>query len=308
MKKTEFSTPLIQSAAVLGAVLVLFGIVASSGSGGSEGGILSVIFGIGNLILFGIGMVIALLLSIAILIAIFLAAVAMVDTELASGMYSDLKKNFALNAILLTKQCSDNNSLTNGITNEECDQMRQEIERLQDDNLVLQNNINGITEDNALLQGNVEKLGSENLVVNGKIEELSVEVENLQASEKEIKDLIEAMAEKIQAGPDQDLKDQVKMLEQPLAATQSEIATLIKRLNSLESSLKQVPTSGIFTYIETEEDQSLFIQKIEEALAQEMTYAQIDVYLTENLSADLDKIIKDHPALTKKYIRNLRKD
>ena len=308
MKKTEFSTPLIQSAAVLGGVLVLFGIVASSGAGGSEGGILSVIYGIGNLILFGIGMVIALLFSIAVLIAIFLAAVAMVDTELASQMYSDLKKNFALSAISLSKQCSDNNSSAIGVTKEECDQMKQEIEQLQDENMVLQNNINALTEDNALLQGNVENLSSENLVVNGKIEELSVEVENLQASEQEIKDLIEAMAEKIQAGPDQELKDQVKKLEQPLADTQSEIATLIERLNTLESGLKQVPTSGIFTYIETEEDQSLFIQKVEEALAQEMTYAQIDLYLSENLSADLDKIIKDHPALTKKYIRNLRKD
>jgi chromosome segregation ATPase len=308
MKKTEFSTPLIQSAAVLGGVLVLFAIVASSGANGSEGGVLSVIFGIGNLILFGIGMVIAVLFSIAVLIAIFLAAVAMVDTEQASQMYSDLKKNFALNAIAFSKQCSDNNSSAIGVTKEECDQMKQKIDQLQDENMVLQNNIKGLTEDNALLQGNVENLSAENLVVNSKIEELSVEVENLQASEKEIKDLIDAMAEKIQAGPDRDLKDQVKKLEQPLADTQSEISLLIERLNTLESGLKQVPTSGIFTYIETEEDQSLFIQKVEEALAQEMTYAQIDVYLTENLSADLDKIIKEHPALTKKYIRNLRKD
>lgn len=92
MKKTEFRTPLIQSAAVLGGVLILFGIVASSSSGHSDGGSFGVIFGIGQLILFAIAMVIALGISIAILVGIFLAAVAMVNPGQASKMYGDLKK------------------------------------------------------------------------------------------------------------------------------------------------------------------------------------------------------------------------
>lgn len=94
MKKTEFRTPLIQSAAVLVGVLILFAMVASSGTSSAGGGVLAIVFGIGNLILFIIGMGIALLFSIAILIAIFLGAVAMVNSELASQMYSDVKKNF----------------------------------------------------------------------------------------------------------------------------------------------------------------------------------------------------------------------
>lgn len=92
MKKTDFRTPLIQSAAVLVGVLILFAIVTSSGASSAGGGILAIIFGIGNFILFLIGMGIALLVSIAILIAIFLGAVAMVDKEQASLMYSGLKK------------------------------------------------------------------------------------------------------------------------------------------------------------------------------------------------------------------------
>ena len=298
MKKTEFSTPLIQSAAVLGGVLVLFAIVASSSSSGSDGGILGVIFGIGNLILFGIGMVIALLLSIAILIAIFLAAVAMVDTELASQMYSDLKKNFAQSVMLLNRQCCEDNSSEIGVTQEEYDRMKQEIEQLQGEKLVLQKNIKDITEENELLKGDVANINSENQIINKRIEELSLEVETLQSSEKEIMGLVDNLTKKIQAGTDQDLKNQIKMLEQPL----------VKRLSALESSLKPIPTSGIFTYIETKEDQALFIQKVEEALELEMTYAQIDDHLSQNLPIELDKIIKDHPSLTKKFIRNLRKD
>jgi DNA repair exonuclease SbcCD ATPase subunit len=293
---------------VLGGVLVLFAIVASSSSSGSDGGILGVIFGIGNLILFGIGMVIALLLSIAILIAIFLAAVAMVDSELAAQMYSDLKKNFAQSVMLLNKQCCEDNSSDIGVTQEEYDRMKQEIEQLQGEKLVLQKNIKDITEENALLKGDVANINSENQIINKRIEELSLEVETLQSSEKEILGLVDNLTKKIQAGTDQDLKNQIKMLEQPLADTQSEIESLVKRLSALESSLKPIPTSGIFTYIETKEDQSLFIQKVEEALALEMTYAQIDDHLSQNLPIELDKIIKDHPSLTKQFIRNLRKD
>ena len=92
MLKNEFRGPLMQSAAVLGGVLILFAIIASSGSSSAGGGIMAIIFGIGNLILFFIGMAIALPVSIIVLIAIFLAAVAMVNPEQASQMYADLKK------------------------------------------------------------------------------------------------------------------------------------------------------------------------------------------------------------------------
>ncbi len=100
MKKSEFRIPLLQSAAVLGGVLILFAIIASSGTGSSGGGILAIIYGIGNLILFFIGMAIALLFSIAVLIAIFLGVVAMVDSTQAAKMYSDLKKKLLVKSTL----------------------------------------------------------------------------------------------------------------------------------------------------------------------------------------------------------------
>lgn len=308
MEKNDFRGPLLQSAAVLGGVLVLFAIIASSGSTDSESGVLGVIFGIGNLILFFIGMGIALPLSIAILIGIFLAAVAMVNPEQASQMYADLKKNFAVSAILLNKQCSDTSASGTGITTEEYDQMKQEIAQLQDTNLSLQKNITQLAGDNTLLQGNVDNINEENLALKKKIEELGIAVEHLQTSEKKIKDLVDTLTAKIETGADQELKNQIKKLEQLHSDTHIEIELLMDRLKTLESSLKQAPISGIFTYIEKEEDQSLFIQKVEEALAQEMTYAQIDDYLTKNLPPALDKNIKDHPALTKNYIRNLRRE
>lgn len=100
MKKNEFRTPLLQSAAVLGGVLILFVIIASSGAGSSDGGILAIIYGIGNLILFFIGMAIALVFSIAVLIAIFLGVVAMADSTQAAEMFSDLKKKLLVKSPL----------------------------------------------------------------------------------------------------------------------------------------------------------------------------------------------------------------
>ena len=308
MGKNEFRGPLMQSAAVLGGVLVLFAIIASSGSSGSEGGVLNVIFGIGNLILFFIGMGIALPLSIAVLIGIFLAAVAMVNPEQASQMYADLKKNFSVNAVLLNKQCCANSTSGSGVTTEEYERMKQEIAQLQDTNLILQGNIQQLVGNNTLLQSNIESINEENTALKEKIEELTEAVANLQRSEKEIKDLVDTLTVKIQTGADQELKNQIKKLEQLQSDTHIAIELLMDRLKALESGLKQAPISGIFTYIEKEEDQSLFIQKVEEALAQEMTYAQIDDYLTKNLPSELDKNIKDHPALTKNYIRNLRRE
>lgn len=90
MTNNKFKTPLIQSAFILGAVIILF-VILGSGTD-STGNSISVLASIGHAILFCIGMPIAISLSIAILIGIFLAAVAMVDSTEASQMFADIKK------------------------------------------------------------------------------------------------------------------------------------------------------------------------------------------------------------------------
>lgn len=307
MKKSQFKTPLIQSAAVLGGVIVLFAVVASSGSSGSGGGFVAMLSGIGSLILFGIGMAIALFVSITLLIAIFLAAVAMVDSSQASQMYSDLKKNFALKALALSGQYTEGNTSEIGIAEEEYNRMKEEIAQLQENNGILQGDLKGLTAKNEVLLGNVDGLKGENSNLKDKIEELTLTVEGLQSAEQEIKGLVEELTKKIEAGADQDLKDQIGKLENLQADTRKEIDTLVGHLSNLETGLKQCPTFGIFSYI-GQDDQAVFIKTVEDAVAKDMTYAQIHEYLSQNLTPELDKIIKDHPSLSKTYIRNLRKD
>jgi len=96
MNKNDLKIPLIQSAAVIAGVVVLIIFVASSGDGSSGGGGFgSMLAGIGNLLLYIIGLCVALAVSIGLLIAIFLGAVAMVDSAQASQMYGDLKKKIS---------------------------------------------------------------------------------------------------------------------------------------------------------------------------------------------------------------------
>ena len=79
MKKSEFRTPLIQSAMLLGGVVILFAAVGSSGATSTGGGILALLAGIGNTILFAIGLSLGIGVCIAVLVGIFLGAVAMVS-------------------------------------------------------------------------------------------------------------------------------------------------------------------------------------------------------------------------------------
>ncbi len=261
MKKTEFRGPLLQSAVLLVGTIILATIAASAGNGSSGGGILAIVAGIGNFVLFVIGLTIGLAVSIAILIGIFLAAVAMVSPEQASQMYLDLKKNFFQGVLICSNlwSCCDKGGSAAPVDLEEHSRMKQEIIRLQNANLQLNDHNNELQRECILIKENVAYFQADNSSLQTRIEELNHEIEGL-----------------------------------------------IKQVNELELGSKQPSASGIFSYIDNEVHQTLFIEKVTEALKQEMTYAQIDDYLSKALPADLDKIIKDHPALTRNYIRNLR--
>lgn len=307
MPNNKFKTPLLQSAAILGAVIVLVLIVGSSGTSSAGGGIVTLFAGIGNAILFAIGMVIAIALSIAILIGIFLAAVAMVDKSEATKMYEGLKKNFAASLLTLSSS-SCNNTAAFGVSEEEYAAMKKELAQLQGVNSQLQLKLDTVVSDNTDLQTSMGSLDNDNRTLKTQIDDLSKTVQELQNSEIKVNELVSRLSEKVEEDNNQQLKDQINQLEQLQTETKKETEAIGERLAEVESNFKQAPTAGIFSYIEKDSDQALFIEKIEEALILEMTYAQIDEHLTETLPTELDKIIKDHPSLTKNYIRNVRRD
>lgn len=238
MANNNLKNPLLQSAAVIAAVVVLILVVGSSGSSSAGGGIVALFAGIGNAILFAIGMSIALALSITILIAIFLAAVAMSDKDEATKMYEGLKKNFA--AILLALSCTscNDNKATIGETEEEYEAMKDELTQLQGKNNTLQATLDTVLSDSAEMQSNISSLDTDNTILKTKVDELSGTVQALQESETKINELVA----KLEDTSDQELKDQISALEQLQTATKNEIEAIGARLAEVEVNLTKAAT------------------------------------------------------------------
>jgi chromosome segregation ATPase len=311
MQNNQFKTPLLQSAAIVAAVVILVISLGSTGAEGDGGGILGVFAGIGNTILFVIGMAVSVCISIAILVGIFLAAVAMVDKDQASQMFNDLKKKFSQSLLTLNGACCAEKSSGPDITEEEYELMKQSIAALQDNNIALQGEVRGLAGEKETIQNALETVLTDNASLKEKIEELYAKVGSLQDSEIKIKELVDELSSKLEASSaNNELLDQLQKLESTQADTRKEIETLISKVNGMEATAteksQEVESSGVFSYIEKEDQQLLFKEKVEEGVILEMTYAQMDEHLTENLPTDLYKVVKDHPTLTKNYIREIR--
>lgn len=309
MENNEFRKPLIQSAVIIGAIVILIAMLSPSpGSTTAGGGALSVFSGIGNTILFVLGLSFALAFSIFVLVAIFLGAVALNSPESAAEMYSDLKKNFSQNLLIYKDRFSCCSSSSNiNISEEEYNTMIQEISQLRENNIQFEEKITSLENDLHSLNQNFSALASENATLKVQFEELEQVVQSLGSLEKERESAIADLTSRIENQSDNDLKKQLLELSRLQEEAQKGISSFSERLDALENSLKQSPTAGIFSYIESKEDQKLFTKAVEEAVSQDMTYSQIDAFLTEKLNPELDQIIKEHPALTKTYIRNKKR-
>lgn len=304
MQKSQLKTPLVQSAAIIAAVVL---VVLSLGFGG---GILGFFKGIGYTILFVLGMAISLAVSIAVLVGIFLAAVAMVDKDKAVSMFAILKKNFSESLALLSKRYNDS------ATGEDYEEMKKEIAVLTKANAVLQADIETVSSKNQSLAKEMAEMVTENTAMKSQLDELHNQVEQLQISEQEIKDVVEKLVAEAKSSTNEEVKTQLAKLEKLQESTATELQAIIKRIEAIEkeasptAQLEQVlpQQSGIFAYIDSEQEQRLFIEQVKAAVAKELTYAQIDDFLTKNLSKALDEIVKDHPTLTKNYIREVREE
>ena len=187
--------------------------------------------------------------------------------------------------------------------------MENEIIQLKKSNVDLQAKIKELKTGNVTVRDDLVKVSEQNTVLKGQYDELSQAVVELQNSEKELSEVITSLKSKFdEVNDDTELREQIASLGDLHAQTNTSIDNIAERLTTLESALKQAPTSGIFSYIKSEDDRQTFIEAVQEALSKEMTYSQIDKFLSEKLGTKLDKIIKDHPSLTKNYIRNLRRE
>ena len=306
MKNNEFRTPLLQSGAILLAIIIIISMVPS-GDGVGVGTMIAGLFsGIFKLLIFLIGLTLAVGVAIAVLIGVFLAAIALQSPEKAGEIWKTTKSRLeGLIQESVSCSCEENKECTVeevatvdiGITQEEYDQMKSTISSLQSANSQLQAEVSTLNGKNAKLQEDITSL--------------TTMVDELKESETKINELIAELSTKVEQDQSAELKEQIKQLEEMATKTNQSIADIAVRLEALEeittSPADGDQTAGIFSYIEGDDDRALFTAKVQEGVSKELTYAQFDEFLTQELSAELDKVIKDHPSLTKDYIRSMRK-
>lgn len=92
MKKNKFSTPLLQSAAVLIVSLIFFGFVVASENHTLLGSLWAIISGIFYTIVYAIGLTIGVAFCITFLVVLFIAVLYLVSQEQAKTMWLHIKE------------------------------------------------------------------------------------------------------------------------------------------------------------------------------------------------------------------------
>lgn len=334
MNYNDIRKPLLQSALVLFAILVVIGFVAGSGADTFMGGIISIIKGILYSVLFGVALGLSLVISVALLIGLFIGATAIYSPENAKEMLSGLQqKILTLTSSWTGSRTAQAPSSYPATTQGESDQknshqkayqssqafappseeieaqlaiMRSKIESLNQKNVNTDQILTQVTQ-------TVEALSTE--TVSERIEQIESRQEELTTKLNECLENLEKLSTTTASGLEQ-AKKREQELTQAMKSIQ-ELSKKVEKLNSDVESLKK-PTAlsevnfsekeepRIFSYLEKETDKKKFTQLVTEAVQQDMTYAEIDDFLSKSLPKQVDQIIKDHPTLTKEYIRTCK--
>lgn len=323
--------PLLQSALVLLAVLIIIGFVAGSGAEGFFGGITSIVMGILYTALFAFALAISLVISVVLLIAIFIGATAIYSPDKARYMFYGLQQR--MSELTLSwmgsrgKASSADASTATGVSGQ-----TQEAQQSYATSGSLQNIREELFEELNIIKKNLNSLYEKNNSTDQTLAEMDKSVSRLSDSTiNERLDQVEAQQEEIQTRLDKFLQqidtlsatiksreEQTQKQEKALSASQSDIQLLSSGVDELRNNLIQLKESSekkesavsekeehrIFSYLEKETDKKQFAKLIEEAVQENMTYAEIDEFLSKSLPKKVDEIIKEHPSLTKEYIRD----
>lgn len=163
------------------------------------------------------------------------------------------------------------------------------------------------------LQKKVEAAYTSDL--SGKIDEMSTKLDAISTADLEKQ--VSELQKKVEKAADDKLAGKVEALEKKLEDANSEILQLQSLMTApaeeaaapkkKKKEVKPEVEHRIFSYLDDPKDRELFAVKVQEAVNKDMTYAEIDDFLTASLTKEADKIIKDHPSLTKDYVRHTKK-
>ncbi len=336
MKYHDMKKPLLQSALVVLAILVVIGFVAGSGADTFFGGIISIIKGVIYTILFAFALIIGLIFSVFLLIAIFLGGVSVYSPEKAKEMYANVRQRSTDLYLSWTCQSArpqksaassfgQKKTVHSDLSGEEKPQfatvaslinleqkISSELSGMKQTIVTLNAKNGSLDTSFATLQDSVSSLPGSEIIQ--RIDKLENQQEKLVAKLDESLQKFDKMPTNTAASEEEN-----KRLFQELSTVQGEIAVVTKGLEELRASFSQIDNSSeklaessseeesrIFSYLEKDADKKQFAKYITEAIEKNMTYAEIDVFLSKSLPKKLYIIIKEHPSLTKEYIRECK--
>ncbi len=334
MNRPELQKPLLQSALVLLAVFILIGFVAGSNAESFLGGIASIFKGIFLSILFAIGIIIALIFSIVVLFAIFLGAIAIYSPDTSRDMYYALRhrttellspwwSRLPASGRTMKKPARQPNTdtaatITRGKVHiSERPNEPDTIELLSKTRAELSSEIHGISKEVSYLskenQNLIDTVSELKETVNEiPLDQVTSLTARLEDKQEELAVSLTNCLQKLeqitssQENSDKTVQQQGTLLKdahEKIALLSAEIAEF--RTTTLPPGEKE-EEHRIFSYLEKDNDKKLFADLIKEAVEKEMTYTEIDEFLSQSLPEKLDTIIKEHPVLTKEYIRERR--
>lgn len=304
MSNYQLRKPLLQAAAVLVAFCIFILFVNSAHPASFVEAVAAVFIGIFKTFLFFLGLSIGVGFTIACLVAIFFAAISLYSPDLSSKLFTSLKTSLQSNLEQFSDyiSCDKNAAPTTKIETAELERMDSFLSKANSENDSLKTALGGLK--TQLLDSSEEINGLKNALDTSDQEKASLieELNELKEKSEGLEKELETAKEKIST-----LTSEKNELTSKASELEASVTELEKNVSELEEAVDKSPEAGIFSYIDSEEDKEMFILAIDEAIAQEMTYAQIDEHLSFELEPELDAIIKAHPTLTKNYIRNKRR-
>lgn len=341
MNYRDMQKPLVQTALVLLAILVVIGFVAGSDAESFFGGVVSIFKGVIYTILFAFALVIGLVFSVILLIAIFLGAVSLYSSDKSKEMYADVRQRITDLYLTWTNRprVQTDNATTAPTSSDLRSSQSQTVSSQQPDiQFVTTASLESVDEkfsaEIAGIKNNIESLNGSNgslLASLGTLQqtvtsfpgaEIAERIDKLEAQQEKLVSELEGSLQKLEKmSSTTKFEEELKKLNKDMGTIKGEIDSLTKNIKDLQVSRSQPSKESskeadrttpkkeeprIFAYLEKEADKKQLIKFVTEAVAKNMTYAEIDTFLSKSLSKKIYTIIKEHPSLTKEYIRDCR--
>jgi predicted nucleic acid-binding Zn-ribbon protein len=338
MKNQELRSSLIKS----GIIMILFIFFIYSFAAVDSGGVAGTIGSIFSGILFLIGLALAVTVSILVMFGIYFGILYMYNPETCKKTYDEFKTKVAESAKSLSSTCSSKSSLSKTVIPPKSDKDQSPLQSYQDR---LDSQLSGLQNSVASLEKILNTVSSSVVVAAEEIAKLDERANSVEEKleSKATTDSVDEAAKKLACditalqGSVKPLADNISELEITLSTLSSkanttdkelqedptesalseikdELATMKKTIESLSNQPPQETTAAeetshrILSYFSRKSDTKTFIALVSEAVAKEMTYAQVDTFINDSLSAEASEVIAAHPSLTKDYIRTCRQN